>query len=320
MTYSPSQFQKGLSMAEFQRRFGTEEKCAEALFASRWPKGFVCPECGSLAYCVLAKRGLYQCNTCHRQTSLTAGTIFHRTKLPLATWFLSMHMLTQGKHSISALELMRQIGVSYETAWTVKHKLMQVMLDREKGRVLSGRVELDDAYVGGERHDGTTGRGTSGRTPFLAAVQTTPDEAFTGRKVLYLKLSKVRNFKGKTVRAWAKRSLAGASHVLTDGMAGFRSLGTVLKHHERKVMPGGWRSAKHPAFIWVNTILGNLKGSLLGVCRWVSAKHLPRYLAEFQWRFNRRFDLASILQRLLRAATLTSPMPHDLLVLAEPAR
>ena len=320
MAYSPSQFQKGLSMAEFQRRYGTEEKCAEALFASRWPRGFVCPDCGGRDCCILTRRGLYQCNTCHRQTSLTAGTVFHRTKLPLATWFLSMHLLTQGKHSISALELMRQIGVSYETAWTVKHKLMQVMLDREKGRVLSGRVEVDDAYMGGERHDGTTGRGTSGRTPFLAAVQTTPDVAFDGRKVLYLKLTKLVNFKGRSVRGWARRSIAKSAHVLTDRMAGFLGLGAVLEHHEIKILPGGWRNSKHPAFAWVNTILGNLKGSLLGVCRWVSARHLPRYLAEFQWRFNRRFDLASILQRLLRAAALTPPMPHDLLVLAEPAR
>jgi ribosomal protein L37AE/L43A/transposase-like protein len=320
MTYSPSQFQRGLSMVEFQRRYGTEEKCAEAMFASRWPKGFVCPECGGRACCVLAKRGLYQCNACHAQTSLTAGTIFHGTHLPLSKWFLAMHLLTQGKHSISGLELMRHLGVSYETAWNVKHKLMQVMLDREKGRVLSGRVEVDDAYMGGERHDGTTGRGTSGRTPFLAAVQTTPDGAPSGRKVLYLKLTRVRNFKGRTVRAWAKRSLATASHVLTDRMAGFQRLGVVLKRHEMKVLPGGWQNSKHPAFAWVNTVLGNLKGSLLGVCRWVSARHLPRYLAEFQWRFNRRFDLASILQRLLRAATLTPPMPHKFLVLAEPAR
>lgn len=317
MTYSPSQFQKGLSMVEFQRRHGTEEKCAEALFASRWPKGFVCPECGGPAYCLLAKRGLYQCNACHTQTSLTAGTIFHGTRLPLTKWFLAMHLLTQGKHSISILELMRQIGVSYKTAWMLKHKLMQVMLEREKGRVLSGRVEADDAYMGGERHDGTTGRGTTGKTPFIAAVQTTPDGEPGGRKVLYLKLAKVRNFKGRTVKAWAKRGLARTAHVLTDGMNGFRAIRAVVARHDRKVMPGGWKSAKHPAFKWVNTILGNLKGSLLGVCRWVSAKHLPRYLSEFQYRFNRRFDLASILQRLLRAATLTPPMPHNLLVLAE---
>ena len=85
-------------------------------------------------------------------------------------------------------------------------------------------------------------------------------------------------------------------------------------------MEAGWRNSRHPAFKWVNTILGNLKGNILGVCRWISAKHLPRYLAEFQWRFNRRFDLEAILNRLLRSAALTPPMTQRLLVLAEVSR
>ncbi len=242
MTYSPSQFQRGPSFPEFQRRYGTEERCAQALFSSRWPSGFVCPECGGRDCCLLGKRvllsvspsgiretkRLFQCNACHTQTSVTAGTIFHGAHLPLTAWFLAMHLLTQGKHSVSAMELKRQLGVSYETAWKVKQKLMQVMLERENGRVLSGRVEVVDAYMGGERHDGTTGRGTTGKTPFLAAVQTAPDGGPDGSKVLYVKLTRVRNFKGRTVRTWAKRSLATASHVLTDGMAGFRRLRTVV--------------------------------------------------------------------------------------------
>jgi len=103
-------------------------------------------------------------------------------------------------------------------------------------------------------------------------------------------------------------------------MPGFRVIGEFVEPHEVKEMPGGWRSVKHPAFKWVNTVLGNLKGNILGVCRWVSARHLPRYLAEFQRRFNRRFDLATILARLLHAAVQTPPMPHRLLVLAETSR
>ena len=148
MVYNPMQFQHGLSLVKFIERYGTEDQCARALFKARWPKGFECPDCGCRNHCLLVKRRLYQCNTCHRQTSVTAGTIFHHTHLPLQEWFLAMHLLTQGKHSISALELKRQIGVSYETAWKVKHKLMQVMLEREKGRILSERVEADDAYMG----------------------------------------------------------------------------------------------------------------------------------------------------------------------------
>lgn len=320
MVYSPMQFQRGLSLVQFIERYGTEDQCARALFKARWPKGFECPDCGCRSHCLLDARRLYQCNTCHRQTSVTAGTIFQHTHLPLQKWFLAMHLLTQGKHGLSALELKRQIGVSYETAWKVKHKLMQVMLEREKGRILSERVEADDAYMGGEHHGGKRGRGAPGKAPMLAAVQTSSEEDPSERKVVYLKVQAVPNFKGRTIRRWAKRSLAKTSTVLTDGMRSFNAIGEVVEDHQPMVMEGGWRNSRHPAFKWVNTILGNLKGNILGVCRWISAKHLPRYLAEFQWRFNRRFDLEVILNRLLRAAVLTPPMPQRLLVLAEKGR
>lgn len=320
MVYSPTQFQKGLSLSAFLEQFGTEERCALALFKARWPKGFECPECGGREYCLLASRRLYQCNGCHRQTSATAGTIFHKTHLPLTKWFLAMHLLTQGKHSVSALELKRQIGVSYETAWKVKQKLMQVMLERERGRVLSERIEADDAYMGGERHGGKRGRGSPGKAPMIAAVQTSPEEDPSERKVVYLKVQAVPDFKGRTIKRWAKCSLARTATVLTDGMPSFNAISEVVEDHQPIMMEGGWRNSRHPAFKWVNTILGNLKGNILGVCRWISAKHLPRYLAEFQWRFNRRFGLEDILHRLLRAAALTPPMPQKLLVLAEVSR
>ena len=158
------QFQKGLSLREFMARYGTEEQCIEAICKARWPHGFVCPECGSTRHCRLS-RGLFQCQDCRKQTSPTAGTIFQSTKLPLTVWFQAMHLLTQGKHSVSALELKRQLGVHYETAWAMKQKIMQVMLEREAQTVLSGRIEVDDAYVGGERHLGKRGRGAAGKTP-----------------------------------------------------------------------------------------------------------------------------------------------------------
>lgn len=148
-----------------------------------------------------------------------------------------MHLLTQSKHGISSLELARQLGVRQKTAWSLKHKLMQVMLERERTRVLSDRVETDDAYMGGQAH-GKRGRGAGRKRPFLAAVQT------------------------------------------EDG----------IKPH----------------------LL-----SLQGVCRAIQLKHLPRYLAEFQYRFNRRYDLSAILQRLLVASALTPPMPYRLLIAAE---
>jgi ribosomal protein L37AE/L43A len=123
------QFQKGLSMAQFMERYGTEEKCHAAVVALRWPGGFVCPECGETRHCTFERKGLtyWQCSACREQTTVMCGTIFEATKLPLTTWFLAMHLLTQAKNNVLALELKRHLGVRYKTAWLLKHKLMQVM-------------------------------------------------------------------------------------------------------------------------------------------------------------------------------------------------
>jgi ISXO2 transposase-like protein len=110
-----------------------------------------------------------------RQTSPIAGTIFASTKLPLRTWFRAMYHMTQSKQGISSIELGRRLGVTQTTAWTVKHKLKQVMMERDAGKRLTGRIEIDDVYLGGERRGGKRGRGAPGKTPFVAAVETTPE-------------------------------------------------------------------------------------------------------------------------------------------------
>ena len=110
------QFQKGLSLTAFLQRYGCEQMCAQAILQARWPNGFVCPACSSRSHCRLRTRKLFQCNTCKHQVSLTAGTLFASTRLPLTVWFLAIYLLTQSKHGISTLELARQLGVSQNTA------------------------------------------------------------------------------------------------------------------------------------------------------------------------------------------------------------
>ena len=305
------QFQKGLSLRTFMEDYGSEEQCLEAICKARWPRGFICPECGSLGHCRLS-RGLFQCQDCRHQASPIAGTIFQDTKLPLTIWFQAMHLLTQGKHSVSALELKRQLGVCYETAWNLKQKLMQVMLEREESMVLSGRVEVDDAYVGGEHHEGKRGRGAAGKTPFVVAVETDPKNPGS---VLFLKMKTLKHVSGEEMEPWFRKSIVPGALVLTDGWKAYNFLADGYEHNSQK-SPGGWRSAKVAAFRWVNTVLGNLKGNLVGVTRWVAKAHLDRYLAEFSYRFNRRFDLKSMLSRLLTVAVQTPPMPQPLLKLA----
>ncbi len=162
MARNQVQFQPGLSLTNFLKCYATEEQCREALFKLRWPAGFICPDCGHQGACCQLARRLYQCNRCHHQASLTARTIFDSTKLPLTTWFLAIYLLTQRKNSLSALQLSRELGVSYNTAWQFKHKIMQVMFERERNTVLSGRIEVDDAYLGGER-PGKRGRGSENK-------------------------------------------------------------------------------------------------------------------------------------------------------------
>lgn len=307
------QFQKGLSLSEFLERYGTEAQCEAALVAWRWPRGFVCPECGDEGHCVLG-RGLYQCHRCHRQTSVTSGTLFAGTKLALTKWLLGIYLLTQSKNGISALELARQLGICYNSAWLMKHKLMQAMLERERGRTLAGVIQMDDAYWGGRRRGYKRGRGTRGKTPLVAAVATDPESG----KPTILRMDRVRGFRRREIGRWARRHLTAGAHVRSDGLSCFRAVGQAGCTHEPLVTrdPNGRRRRR--AFVWVDTMLGNVKNALHGTYRGaIRAKHLPRYLAEFAYRFNRRFDLAGMIARLGSAAALTPPMPYRLIKLAE---
>lgn len=313
MAINPVQFQKGLSMAEFLRRYGTEAQCAAALERARWPRGFACPACRDPRHSVFEREGrrYFQCCRCRRQTTLTAGTLFAASKLPLTAWFLAMYLLTQAKNNVSALELMRHLGVRYPTAWRLKHKLMAVMAQREARRVLTGRVELDDAYLGGERR-GQRGRGSENKVPFVIAVQTG-----AGGRPRYVQLTPTP-FTREAIATFANRSLAAEAVVFSDGLSAFRALGPEVAAHQRIVVGSGRQAVEHPAFRAVNTVLGNLKTAISGTYHAFDfSKYAHRYLAEVQYRFNRRFDLASLLGRLLHAAASTAPWPEWRLQLAE---
>jgi ribosomal protein L37AE/L43A len=304
------QFQKGLSMVEFQERYGREEQCERAVIESRWPRGFVCPACGGTHSRSFRRGGLqyWECLACSHQCSLISGTVFEATKLELTRWFLAMHLLTQAKNGVSALELKRHLGVCYRTAWLLKHKLMEVMRLREEPRQLTGRVEIDDAYLGGERSGGKPGRGSENKVPLLAAVQTTE----SGQPVLCC-FAQVP-FTTTAVKNFAAKSLARPVTVFSDGLGCFAVLADLGMVHRRIVTGGGSASAKLPQFTAVNTVLGNLKTAFNGTYHAFGfAKYAHRYLGAVQYLFNRRFNLRTILSRLLVAAVSTPPRPQRLL-------
>ena len=314
MAMNRIQFQPGLSMPDFFTQYGSEAQCATALENARWPNGFQCPCCGEKAHCVLrgGSREVFQCKACRHQTSLIAGTAFQGTKLGLTVWFLAIYLISQAKTGLSALALKRQLGVSYPTAWLINHKLMQAMAEREERYVLAGNVQVDDAYLGGERSGGKAGRGSENKIPFVAAVSVNEEG-----HPLRIKLTPVPGFTLKAIAQWAQQHLAPGSTVRSDGLACFSAVTEAACTHRPTVIAG--RKPKDvPEFLWINTVLGNLKTSLSGSYHAFDFRHYAaRYLAAFTYRFNRRFNLATLNERLLVAAALCGPQPLRSIRVAE---
>lgn len=293
-------------MVEFVARYGTEAKCYRALYRSRWPQGFRCPACANRSRSRFRRAGrmYYQCRACRHQTTLVSGTLFEGTTLPLTTWFVAMHLLTSTKTNLSALELKRHLGVRYRTAWRLKHKIMQAMMEREETRQLTGFVQLDDAYLGGERNGGKPGRGSENKQPFVIAVST--DEAL--EHPTFAVIEPVKGFDNASMIDWGMRRLAPDAEVYSDGLFCFRRFADAGHAHTVLDTGGGRAATEARGARWVNIVLSNVKRAIGGRYHAIKqAKYARRYLAEAAYRFNRRFRLGDILPRLLVAMTLCAP-------------
>jgi len=304
------QFQPGMSIPEFLTHFGTEAQCAEAIRQSRWPGGFRCPRCAGAQHYVVGHgaRKLFQCGACRHQTSLTAGTLMEHTKLPLTTWFLAIHLISQAKTGISALALKRDLGVSYPTAWLLHHKINTAMAHQEAAHRLDGFVQLDDAYLGGERSGGKVGRGSENKVPFVAAVSLN-----AAGQPMRLKLDLVKGFTCESISRWAKASLLPATVVTSDGLACFAAVTDAGCVHSPRVV--GTLKPRHlPEFKWINTMLGNLKTTLAGAFKALKfRKYAQTYLAAFAYRFNQRFDLRGLIATLIVDVARTRPVKEKVI-------
>jgi len=308
MPMSQIQFQPGMSLPEFFKQFGMESQCEIALEHLRWPDGFRCPRCGHSEYTLVhqGNQNLRQCKSCRHQASLRVGTVFQSSKLPLTIWFMAIYLMTQSKNNISALEMKRALGVSYKTAWLLKHKLLRVMAIREETRVLRGRVEVDDAYLGGVRA-GKRGRGAEGKAAMVIAVETKVNQKTGNTHPWYVRLDALPSFTHKALINWAEQALEPETLLVSDGLACFAAAGELVNHHQCAVV-GERKSSELDCFHWINTMLGNLKSSIQGTYHGFKIKkYAQRYLAEVQYRFNRRFDLAEMVPRLLFACVHTNP-------------
>ena len=307
MSINRVQFQVGLSLPEFLAQFGTEEQCESFLEQARWPAGYRCPKCGSSEQYVLRSRGrkVFPCRACHHQTSLIAGTRFHRTTLPLTVWFLAIYLISQAKTGLSAWALKRPLGVRYHTAWLVHHKRIHTMTERDSATPLDGTVPVEDADLGGELRGGKAGRGSENKTPFIAAVLLTPDGP-----PFKAKMSPLKTFSREAVADWARIPLASDACVYSEGLACFAAVCEIGCSPVPTVV-GGRKPDDVPALQWVNIVLGNLKNTVRGAYHaFRFRKYGQRYLGAFPYRFNRRFDLAALPRRLIIAAASVTPLPQ----------
>ena len=317
MARNPIQFQDGMSLGELTRAFGTEEQCEAAVRQWRWPSGFVCPRCGGREHTITGERRLHECHACRLQTSLKAGTIFEHTLIALTKWFQAMWLITQSKDSISTLSMARQLDLKWDSAWLLRQKLAAVMAEDEASRKLDGRVEMDDAVLGGERHEhegGKRGRGGPNKIPFVVAVATS-QEGRPQRLLLHV----VKTHDGDEIEKMAIAHLAPTARVISDGLGCFRAVTRVGCTHEPIVAAKTGGSETIPAFKWVNTVLGNVKTAIYGTFHAIRRAYVPRYLAEFQWRFNRRANLKDMFGDLLGAALSMKPRPYKMLRLSDVA-
>ena len=311
MARNPIQFQDGLSMSEFIKQYGTQAQCEAALAAWRWPNGFVCPRCSSTDHAVVGRRRLYECHDCQLQTSLKSGTVFAKTMLPLTKWFQCMWLLTQAKGSVATLELARQLDIKWDSAWLMRQKLMQVMLEREAGRKLSGRIEVDDAVLGGKKgvaDGGKQGRAGANKIPFVPAVETREGRP---QRVQFIP---VATHSQAEIERIAKAHFEPGSTIVSDGLSCFLAVTKADCIHEQRIVSRATLpSQKIMAFRWVNTLLANLKTAIAGTFKSIRRNYVPRYLAEFQYRFNRRSRLPAMLDRLACVAVNTGPRPYSVI-------
>lgn len=286
------------TLLEWQRLYGTEETCVAALVKKRWPDGFICPHCSHDDCYLIQNRRLYQCKHCDKQTSVTAGTMFHSTNLPLTKWFWAIYLMTSDKGGISAERLRKHLAVSWITAYRMLRKLRRVMGDRNQEYTLTGMIELDDALVGGTHRGGKRGRGAEGKTPVLVAVEN------QGEKAGFLAMEAVDSVNADNVKAFVEQNIAPDQTVRSDGLAALNVIGET-QNHEAKVTPPEQASVWLP---WVHIAISLLKRFLIGTFHGVSEQYLHEYLQEFCYRFNRREWEAQIPHRLLTICIAHKPI------------
>jgi len=291
------------SIFDFQKMFPTETKCCQFLFQQRWPDGFKCPKCNCVYYSYITTRELYQCCNCRYQGSITAGTIFHKTRTPLQLWFWMIFMITRAKTGKSILQLQKLFNIgSYKTAWTMTNKIRHAMKQRDANYKLGGILEIDDAYFGERNVTGKRGRGADRKNSVIIAVTT---QTYKGKvKPSFVKMEVTENMSKINIEKFVENNIDVDSVIKTDKFKSYHWLGESDYQHTPVRIYDPKKTLKY--LPWVHIIIGNIKGIIKGVHHGVSSKHLHRYLTEFCYRFNRRFIENNMFKNLINICSTTN--------------
>ena len=285
--------QKPMSLIDFQGRSATEKACQQHLFHLPWPEGYQCPRCGHKKASFHSTRHLYQCTSCKYQASLTAGTIFHKTRTPLRKWFWMIFLMGRQKSGISMLSLKRMLEIKgYRTVWIMGHKIRKAMAERDAYYKLAGIVEMDDTYFGAPK-SGKRGRGAAGKAKVVVAVETNQE------KPGFATMQKVEHLSGHEISQVLTDRLEDNVVSRSDGWRAYGVVNSGNRTHQPVIVGTGENAVK--VLPWVHTVIANVKGNIRGVYHGVGPKHLSRYLSEFCYRFNRRFWESQMFDRILTA-------------------
>jgi transposase-like protein len=286
-------------------KFDTDEKCRIALEKLRWPEGVRCIRCGSEKISRNYKRNQFECTPCGYHFSVTAGTIFHDSHLPLRKWFIAIYLISESKKGVSALQLKRVLGVAYKTAWYLCHRIREAVKDADQTLLglESGFVECDEAFIGGNAkwmHEGERQRrkeaGVMGKKVVFGAIE-------RGGKVR-LRSAGFDTVKKDLLRAFLKEKLADETKVIaTDGASGYIGIGDnntihVTVNHTNGEYVRGLAHTNTLENVW-----SLFKRSIVGSYHQISMKHIDRYLDEFEFRFNNRHNPFLFRDTLLRLLT-----------------
>lgn len=293
------------TLREFQKQFVDEEACRAYLAESRWPDGYRCPRCAHPEAFELPRRLLWQCKACGHQTSVTAGTVLHRTRTSLRDWFWAAYLVATHTPGLSALQLQRQLGIGrYETAWTMLQKLRRAMR-RPQREALRDKVEVDETFIGNQ--EGLRGgREIGHRALVVGAVEV------RGRASGRIRLEMVPDSSATSLSGFVGRNVEWGTIVITDGWRGYAPLSEMGFRHRPKTQ-GVQRARALVILPRIHQVFGNLKTWLCGTHHGVEAKHMQAYLDEFVFRFNRRRTPMAAFQSLLGLTGAHGPTTRKIL-------